>query len=379
VVECHVEFLFVEAQSSVACELSLDASKSIGHRRIVLASAGLANFLLPETRLEFDARAIFEYFKFAEFIGQLNDANLLYKVVQKVRTINLSVQAVSNHDMGLVFEELIRRFAGSSNETAGEHFTPRDIVWLTTALVFMEDDEALTEPGIIRKIYDPTAGTGGFLSSGMEYVRELNPDAVVVPYGQELNPESYAICKADMLITGQDVSTIKLGNKLSKDQLYGDKIDYMLPNLPFGVDWKKIEQDSRLIRQSTSGSFQGRFTDASFCRFIGGEPNSTSARMFRYAATADSISCRALDKVSACWTAFSYAAICCSISSSCCVSSSLAAVRSVAALVAMRSAYSCKAIVESSQSLPALALSAIAADSKVFLIVCKSNFPWSKL
>ncbi len=117
-----------------------------------------------------DAREIFEYFNFAEFIGQLNDANLLYKVVQKVRQADLSPKAISNHDMGLVFEELIRRFAESSNETAGEHFIPRDIVRLTTSLVFMEDDDALTKPGIIRTIYDPTAGTGGFLSSGMEYV-----------------------------------------------------------------------------------------------------------------------------------------------------------------------------------------------------------------
>ncbi|MDI1250324.1 MAG: type I restriction-modification system subunit M N-terminal domain-containing protein [Lacunisphaera sp.] len=129
-----------------------------------------------------DAREIFEYFNFAEFIGQLNDANLLYKVVQRVRLSDLSPSAISNHEMGLVFEELIRRFAESSNETAGEHFTPRDIVRLTTSLVFMEDDEALTRPGIIRTIYDPTAGTGGFLSAGMEYVHELNPQAVMRGY-----------------------------------------------------------------------------------------------------------------------------------------------------------------------------------------------------
>ncbi|PUE25880.1 hypothetical protein B9Z38_05905 [Limnohabitans sp. MMS-10A-160] len=157
-----------------------------------------------------DAREIFDHFKFAEFIGLLNDANLLYKVVQKVRTMGLHPRAVSNYEMGLVFEELIRKFAESSNETAGEHFTPRDIVHLTTSLVFMEDDEALTKPGIIRTIYDPTAGTGGFLSAGMEYVHEQNPQAVMRAFGQELNPESYAICKADMLIKGQEVSNIIL-------------------------------------------------------------------------------------------------------------------------------------------------------------------------
>jgi len=204
-----------------------------------------------------DAREIFEHFKLTEFIGQLNDANLLYKIVQKVRQTNLSPKAISNHDMGLVFEELIRRFAEGSNETAGEHFTPRDIVRLTTSLVFMEDDDALTQPGIIRTIYDPTAGTGGFLSAGMEYVHELNPDAKMVAYGQELNPESYAICKADMLIKGQEVKNIKLGNTLSSDQLYADKFNYMLSNPPFGVDWKKIEQDIK--NENTQKGFDGRF------------------------------------------------------------------------------------------------------------------------
>jgi len=204
-----------------------------------------------------DAREIFEYFNFAEFIGQLNDADLLYKIVQKVRQTDLSPKAISNHDMGLVFEELIRRFAESSNETAGEHFTPRDIIRLTTALVFMEDDDALTKAGIIRTIYDPTAGTGGFLSSGMEYVHELNPQAVMRAFGQELNPESYAICKADMLIKGQEVSNIKLGNTLSNDQLYADKFDYMLSNPPFGVDWKKIEQDIK--DENSLKGFDGRF------------------------------------------------------------------------------------------------------------------------
>jgi len=204
-----------------------------------------------------DAREIFEYFNFAEFIGQLNDADLLYKVVQKVRKTDLSPKAISNHDMGLTFEELIRRFAEGSNETAGEHFTPRDIVRLTTALVFMEDDDALTKSGIIRTIYDPTAGTGGFLSSGMEYLHELNPQGIMKTFGQELNPESFAICKADMLIKGQEVKNIKLGNTLSNDQLYADKFDYMLSNPPFGVDWKKIE--SSIKDEHTLKGFDGRF------------------------------------------------------------------------------------------------------------------------
>ncbi|CEO40535.1 type I restriction-modification system subunit M [Photobacterium kishitanii] len=204
-----------------------------------------------------DAREIFEHFKFDEFVGLLDDANLLFKVVKKFATTDLSPSKVSNHEMGLVFEELIRRFAESSNETAGEHFTPRDIVRLTTSLVFMEDDQALTQDGIIRTIYDPTAGTGGFLSSGMEYVHELNPKAVMRAFGQELNPESYAICKADMLIKGQDVSRIKLGNTLSNDQLPADQFDYMLSNPPFGVDWKKIEAEIK--DEHTLKGFDGRF------------------------------------------------------------------------------------------------------------------------
>ena len=228
----------------------MDLSK-LGETNI---KANLENYIQGFSK---DAREIFEHFKFMEFIGLLNDANLLYKVIQKIRTIDLSPQAVSNHDMGLVFEELIRRFAEGSNETAGEHFTPRDIVRLTTSLVFMEDDDALTKPGIIRTIYDPTAGTGGFLSAGMEYVHELNPEAVMRAFGQELNPESYAICKADMLIKGQDVSNIKLGNTLSNDHLAGQKFDYMLSNPPFGVDWKKIEGDIQDEHQLKG--FSGRF------------------------------------------------------------------------------------------------------------------------
>ncbi|WP_338463956.1 class I SAM-dependent DNA methyltransferase [Franconibacter daqui] len=228
----------------------LDLSK-MGQNDI---QANLENYIQCFSR---DAREIFEHFKFSEFIGLLVDANLLYKIVQKFAATDLSPQAISNHEMGLVFEELIRRFAESSNETAGEHFTPRDIVRLTTSLVFMEDDEALTKEGVIRTIYDPTAGTGGFLSSGMEYVHELNPKAVMRAFGQELNPESYAICKADMLIKGQDVSRIKLGNTLSNDQLPADRFDYMLSNPPFGVDWKKIEGE--INNEHTQKGFNGRF------------------------------------------------------------------------------------------------------------------------
>ena len=192
-----------------------------------------------------EAFEVFEHFNFAASIDLLEDADLLYKVVRNFANVDLSPETVDNYHMGLVFEELIRKFAESSTETAGEHFTPRDIVRLTTSLVFAADDEALTTAGVVRTIYDPTAGTGGFLSCGMEYLHELNPAARLATFGQELNPESFAICKADMLIKGQDISNIKLGNTLSDDQLPTDRFDYCLSNPPFGVDWKKVEKQVR--------------------------------------------------------------------------------------------------------------------------------------
>ncbi|ELW84360.1 TPA: SAM-dependent DNA methyltransferase [Acinetobacter nosocomialis] len=228
----------------------LDLS-SLGQKNI---RVNLGNYIQHFSK---DAREIFEHFKFDEFTGLLDDANLLYKVIQKFASTDLSPENISNHDMGLVFEELIRRFAESSNETAGEHFTPRDIVRLTTGLIFSQDDDALNKEGVIRTIYDPTAGTGGFLSSGTEYVYEHNPEAVMRVFGQELNPESYAICKADMLIKGQDVRNIKLGNTLSNDQLTYEKFDYMLSNPPFGVDWKKIEDEIK--DEHEQKGFNGRF------------------------------------------------------------------------------------------------------------------------
>jgi type I restriction enzyme M protein len=204
-----------------------------------------------------NAREIFEHFDFINTTDKLAEANLLYKVAKRYATTDLHPKTISNHEMGLVFEELIRRFAESSNETAGEHFTPRDIVRLTTSLVFCSDDDALTQSGKVRSIYDPTAGTGGFLSSGMEYVHELNDTATLAAFGQELNPESYAICKADMLIKGQTVDNIKLGNTLSEDKLSGQKFDYMLSNPPFGVDWKKVQKT--INTEHTERGFEGRF------------------------------------------------------------------------------------------------------------------------
>ena len=202
-------------------------------------------------------RDIFERFDFHTQIDRLDKAGLLYLVTEKFATIDLHPDVVSNAQMGTVFEELIRRFAELSNETAGEHFTPREVIRLMVNLLFIEDDEALTKPGVVRSIYDPTAGTGGMLSVAGEHLAEINPEARLVMFGQELNDESYAICKADMLIKGQDVSNIFAGNTLSNDGLPVTKFDYMLSNPPFGVEWKKIEKEVR--REHEQKGYDGRF------------------------------------------------------------------------------------------------------------------------
>jgi len=159
--------------------------------------------------------------------------------------------------MGTVFEELIRKFAEISNETTGEHFTPREVIRLMVNLLFIEDDDALTKSGIVRTLYDPTAGTGGMLSVADEHLSGQNADARLVMYGQELNGESYAICKADMLIKGQDISNIIHGNTLSDDGMPGKQFDYMLSNPPFGVEWKKIQKEIK--KEHQQDGFNGRF------------------------------------------------------------------------------------------------------------------------
>jgi len=204
------------------------------------------------------ARDIFERFDFYAQIERLAKADLLYLVTEKFANIDLHPESVDNVRMGLVFEELIRKFAEVSNETAGEHFTPREVIRLMVNLLFIEDDEVLT-PGnaVVRSLYDPTAGTGGMLSIAGEYLLEHNPQARLTLYGQELNDESYAICKADMLIKGQEVAHIVAGNTLSEDGHAGRTFDYMLSNPPFGVEWKKVERAVR--HEHESKGFDGRF------------------------------------------------------------------------------------------------------------------------
>ena len=202
-------------------------------------------------------RDIFECFDFHTQVERLGKAGLLYLITEKFAGIDLHPETISNAQMGTAFEELIRKFAELSNETAGEHMSPRDVIRLMVNLLFIEDDDLLCKPGIVRSLYDPTVATGGMLSVAEEHLAELNPDARLVMYGQELNAESYAICKADMLIKGHDISNIILGNTLSNDGLIGKLFDYMLSNPPFGVEWKKIEAFIR--KEFEQQGFNGRF------------------------------------------------------------------------------------------------------------------------
>ncbi|WP_284723225.1 type I restriction-modification system subunit M [Methylophaga thalassica] len=205
-----------------------------------------------------DAREIFiDRFKLPEQITRLDKDNLLYLVVSKFAQADLHPEAVSNLQMGYMFEELIRRFSEQSNETAGEHFTPREVIRLMVDLLFYEDADVLSKRGVIRKLYDPACGTGGMLSIAEEYLRELNPDAHLEVYGQELNDESYGICKSDMIIKGQNAKNIHPGNSFSQDGLEDEQFDYMLSNPPFGVEWKKVEK--AIKEEANTLGYNGRF------------------------------------------------------------------------------------------------------------------------
>ena len=203
------------------------------------------------------AREIIEYFDFDGEITKMDDpkTNLLFLVVKRFQEIDLS--DMDTMEMGYMFEELIRKFAELSNETAGEHFTPREVIRLMVNLIFLNDKDILTREGIVKTLYDPACGTGGMLSVAEEYLNELNPKARLEVFGQELNPESYAICKSDMLIKGQNPANIKYGNSFSDDGLEDSKFDYMLSNPPFGVEWKKVQ---KIIKdEHEKKGFGGRF------------------------------------------------------------------------------------------------------------------------
>ena len=203
------------------------------------------------------AREIIEKFEFDGQIKKLDEADLLFRVIKRFAEIDLHPSEVSNLEMGYLFEELIRKFSELSNETAGEHFTPREVIRLMVNLLFQNDREILRKKGTIRTLYDPACGTGGMLSVAEDYLHELNPDAELKVFGQELNDESFAICKSDMLIKGQDPANIKFGNSFSQDGLPYQKFDYMLSNPPFGVEWKKVQKF--IEDEAENKGYAGRF------------------------------------------------------------------------------------------------------------------------
>lgn len=199
---------------------------------------------------------ILENFDIEKQIAKLSKANLLYLLIKKFNetTLDLSPKNISNHDMGTIFEELIRKFSETSNEEAGEHFTPRDVVKLMTELLFVGEEKT---SGSIKLVYDPACGTGGMLTSCKEFITKNNPDIDVVLYGQEINDEIYAICKADMLMKGEDADNIKGPfSTLSNDKLKDNKFDYMISNPPYGRDW---EQDKEAVDAEAKKGFDGRF------------------------------------------------------------------------------------------------------------------------
>ena len=217
-------------------------------------AANLRNYINGFSK---NARSILEHFNFEDHIERLDKANLLYKVVKRFAEIDLHPDKVLNIEMGYIFEELIRKFAEISNETAGEHFTPREVIRLMVNLLFLNDKEILARKGIVKTLYDPACGTGGMLSVSEDYLRELNPDASLRVFGQEINPETYAVCNSDMLIKGQNTDHIKFGNSFTQDGLKDEKFDYMLSNPPFGVEWKKIEEE--ITKEYEQLGFSGRF------------------------------------------------------------------------------------------------------------------------
>lgn len=204
-----------------------------------------------------NAREVFDYFKFGDRVSELSKQGLLYLLVQKYASMDLSPKAINTSAMGDIYEELIRKFSEMSNETAGEHFSPRDGLSLAVDILTAGREGDLTLPGRVVKVYDPCAGTGGALSIFANKVKGYNAEAIVETYGQEINPESYAICRSDIMLKGGDTSTIYLGNTLSQDGCKGEHFGYQISNPPYGVEWKKIK--SAVTDEHDKLGFGGRF------------------------------------------------------------------------------------------------------------------------
>lgn len=204
-----------------------------------------------------NVRQIFDYFKFADEIQLMSDANILYLVVSKFCDIDLHPDKVDNIAMGLLFQDLIRRFNEQANETAGDHFTPREVIHLMVDILFTHDDDFLTTPFMVQTMFDPTCGTGGMLAEAQEYLSKYNPEAILQVNGQDYNGRAYAIAASDMLIKGSKNSRIEFGDSLIDDKFFGEKFNYLIANPPFGVDWKK--QQKEIVQEHEKFGFSGRF------------------------------------------------------------------------------------------------------------------------
>ena len=218
----------------------LDFQKLLGDPNHI--AAGLRSYI---NGFSVEARETFESYKFDDQIDYLDKQDILYLLIQKFATIDLHPKVIPNTEMGSIFEELIRKFSEQSNETAGEHFTPREVVRLMVDLLLMDDADTLTKGSVIKTMLDPACGTGGMLSVAEERLHEFNPAAKLVPFGEEVNPETWAICRSDMMIKGEDAKNIVLGNSFSQDAFSGQRYDYFLCNPPYGVEWKKVEKAVR--------------------------------------------------------------------------------------------------------------------------------------
>jgi type I restriction enzyme M protein len=230
----------------------LDFQKLLGDPNHI--AAGLRSYI---NGFSADARETFESYKFDDQIDYLDKQDILYLLIQKFAAIDLHPNVVPNTEMGSIFEELIRKFSEQSNETAGEHFTPREVVRLMVDLLLTDDADTLTKGSVIKTMLDPACGTGGMLSVAEERLHELNPAAKLVPFGEEVNPETWAICRSDMMIKGEEGKNIVLGNSFSQDAFSKQRYDYFLCNPPFGVEWKKVEKTVR--EEAEQLGFAGRF------------------------------------------------------------------------------------------------------------------------
>ncbi len=203
------------------------------------------------------AASVLEKFDFPANIKKLEEKSLLYSLVGKFADLDLSEKTVPNETMGYIYEELLRRFSEMSNETAGEHYTPREVIRLMVSLLFNEDSKALSGNKPVRTLYDPACGTGGMLSIAQEYLHELNPGIVLEAYGQELNDQSWAICRSDLMIKGQDPTRITLGNSLNNEDGHaGKSFDYCISNPPYGDDWKEIQE---FVTNESNKGHEGRY------------------------------------------------------------------------------------------------------------------------